>query len=372
MTKKLQAAKTAAGIMMTLSTGQRNTALAELKRILTMQQDEIITANKRDLAAASENGSPLHQRLKLDEDKLRQVCGGIQNMMELPDPVGRLLACTELDEQLILEKITVPIGVLGIVFEARPDVFPQIMALVLKSANAVLFKGGSEARHSAEAFENVIGLLQAACPFLPAAWATVLYTREDFLAMLDHPEYVDLIIPRGSNQLVQSIQQSTRIPVLGHADGVCHIYVHSFRDAATALAIIIDAKTQYPAACNSVETILVDQSLAVGFLPVLTAELKRHQVVIEHPDDWHCEYGDRRIAIKTVADSTAAIEHINSYSSHHTDAIISEDQEVADRFCQQVDSANVFVNCSTRFADGIRYGLGAEIGISTAKTHARG
>jgi glutamate-5-semialdehyde dehydrogenase len=348
----------------------------------------LVAANERDLHREKGHLAPsMYQRLKLDADKLYQLVEGTRDVMRLPDPVGRVLTKTLLDDGLILEKVAVPLGVIGIIFESRPDVIPQILALILKSGNAVVLKGGREAIESNAAFMQIVSELNAACPWLPTGWAQLLDGREAVHEMLQYPQYVDLVIPRGSNDLVQSIMANTRIPVLGHADGVCHLYVHASADMDSAVRIAIDAKAQYPAACNALETLLVDQVLAPTFLPRFVQAAQAHginlkgdpqvslyvsDIAIDPVTDWHCEYGDLTLAMGVVPHLEAAITHINTYGSHHTDGILAQDADAIQRFFHAVDSAGVFANASTRFADGFRYGFGAEIGISTARTHARG
>ena len=308
-------------------------------------------------------------------------------MVRLTDPVGAIASRVQLDDGLVLERVSVPLGVIGIIFESRPDVIPQILSLILKSGNAVVLKGGKEAYHTNHAFMTLVEKLNNVCPVLPAAWAQLIDSREAVREMLAYPQYVDLVIPRGSNQLVQSVMAATQIPVLGHADGVCHLYVHPSASIEKAIPLIVDAKIQYPAACNALETLLVDSEVAGRFFPafqhaaaaanlqLIGCEQTRTFIPEAQPasdDDWHTEYGDLRLSVKVVSGMDAAIAHINSYGSHHTDGILAADPAAIEIFLNAVDSASVFANASTRFADGFRYGLGAEIGISTAKTHARG
>ncbi|MCE3235248.1 MAG: proA [Vampirovibrio sp.] len=385
----LQQSKQAFLGMATLSTEQKNQALLAFAEIIETNADFLLTENKKDIAQAETDGltASLYQRLKLDSDKIAQLVQGIRDLVKLPDPAGQILSATKLDEGLILQKETVPLGVIGIIFESRPDVIPQILSLILKSGNAVVLKGGRETIFSNHAFMTLVGQLNERCPWLPAAWATLLDSREAVQEMLNYPQYVDLIIPRGSNQLVQSIMASTKIPVLGHADGVCHLYVHSSANVEQAISLAIDAKAQYPAACNALETLLVDEAIATEFLPrfaeaaIQTGLTLRGceqtqallpTVEIATEEDWRTEYGDLTLAVKVVPSQEAAMDHINQYGSHHTDAILATEPAALERFLNGVDSACVFANASTRFADGFRFGLGAEIGISTAKTHARG
>jgi glutamate-5-semialdehyde dehydrogenase len=388
MAQQLAQARQAYQVMATLSTAQKNEALRHFATLLRQHQPALLAANAKDLAENKDTLSPaLYNRLKLDEAKLAQVIEGIGAVAALPDPCGKVLRKTLLDDGLVLEQRTVALGVIAIIFESRPDVLPQILSLILKSGDAVVFKGGSEAKHSNAAFMMLVDELSQACPFLPAGWATLLTTRDEIAQLLAYPQYVDLVIPRGSNELVQRIMASTRIPVLGHADGVCHIYVDASADLERALPVILDAKQQYPAACNALETLLVDAKIAADLLPRLQVAATEAGIALKAPlmlqsllpqaqcddeIDWHTEYGDLTLAVQVVDGLEAAIAHINRYGSHHTDGILSQDPAAMERFITAIDSASVFVNASTRFADGFRYGLGAEIGISTARTHARG
>lgn len=371
------------------STQQKNLALETFAQIIEKNTDFLLTENQKDITQAEQYGltQSLYQRLKLDKGKLTQIVQGIRDLAKLPDPAGQILSTTLLDDGLVLEKVSVSLGVIGIIFESRPDVIPQVLSLILKSGNSVVMKGGKEAKYSNAAFMQLVSQLNKECDFLPAHWATLLESREAVHEMLNYPQYIDLVIPRGSNQLVQSIMAATKIPVLGHADGVCHLYVHSSADLQKAIPLIIDAKTQYPAACNALETLLIDETIANSFLPELAKAAQKAQITLrgcEHtqriwPDtepateaDWKAEYGDLTLAVKIVPSVESAMSHINYYGSHHTDAILAQDSQILAEFLNTVDSACVFANASTRFADGFRFGLGAEVGISTAKTHARG
>jgi glutamate-5-semialdehyde dehydrogenase len=389
LASQLKEAKQAFYQMAKLTTCQKNDALAMMAQLIEQNKHHWLEANAKDLQEnATGVDTALLQRLKLDEGKIVELVKGIQQVITLEDPCGKLLGKTELDEGLVLEKKSVPLGLIGIIFEARPDVMPQILSLILKSGNAVVFKGGSETKHSNQAFMDfVVNPLTQACDYLPAQWATLLESREAVHAMLQYHQYVDLVIPRGSNQLVQHIMANTRIPVLGHADGVCHLYVHPSANIAEAINIAIDAKIQYPAACNALETLLVDAAIAPAFFSVFAPIALAEGITLKacpralvylpeaHPatqEDWVTEYGDCTLAVKIVDGLEAAVAHINTFGSHHTDGILCNDAFVQALFLAMVDSASVFANCSTRFADGFRYGLGAEIGISTARTHARG
>ncbi|HYL99676.1 MAG TPA: glutamate-5-semialdehyde dehydrogenase, partial [Blastocatellia bacterium] len=327
-------------------------------------------------------------RLKLDNQKLKDIFEGVERVRSLDDPVGRTTLATELDDGLVLYRVTCPIGVIGVIFESRPDALVQISSLALKSGNAVLLKGGREAESTNSALFSVIqtAVVRAG---LPDDAVALLRSREDVESLLMAEGFVDLIIPRGSNELVRYIQNNTNIPVLGHAEGICHIYVDRAADPDVALEIILDAKITYPAACNSVETVLVHRDVAREFLPQLSASLRDKGVAVRCDEpairefglsnvqvateqDWRTEYLDLVLSIRVVDSIDAAIDHINTYGSHHTDAIITEDDAAFDRFFAEVDSAGVYLNASTRFADGFRYGFGAEVGISTGKLHPRG
>lgn len=364
----------------------KNKALREVAWALLHRQDEIVAANKADLARSEQENlpEPLLKRLKFDEAKIADMVDGISSLIGLEDPVGKTLLATELDEGLELYKVTCPIGVIGVIFESRPDALVQISTLGLKSGNAVLLKGGTEARETNRVLADIIAAASVAAG-LPDGWLALLETRADVDALLKLDRYIDLIIPRGSNAFVRYIMDNSRIPVMGHADGICHVYVAADADTAMAVNIVADAKTQYVAVCNALETLLVDQAAAAAFLPALHERLagkvelvgcERTAAVIPvapaTDQDWATEYLDYKLAVKVVAGLDEAIDHINTYGSGHTDAIVTADRQKAARFMEYVDSANVFWNCSTRFSDGFRYGFGAEVGVSTAKLHARG
>lgn len=383
---RLQSARESFLVMSQLSEAQRNEALVRFSQLLLEQKEFLLEANAKDLAAQKgQISASLYQRLQLDDAKIETLAKGLRDLSGLKDPIGETLLRRRLDDGLILEKRSVPLGVLGVIFESRPDVIPQVLSLVLKSGNAALLKGGKEAIHSNQAFMKLVDQLNEELSFMPSAWAQLLESRADVAEMLEYHDDIDLVIPRGSNQLVQQVMDMTKIPVLGHADGVCHIYVSSFYPVDQAVKIIIDAKTQYPSACNAMETLLVEESVFDDLKEALMPELERLGVRVkagsetlkrwpglEPVDDWHHEYSDLAFSLKIVRGLDEAISHINQYGSHHTDAILSLDSTQQVEFIKGVDSANVFVNTSTRFADGYRYGMGAEVGISTAKTHARG
>lgn len=372
-----QKAKYASKILATISTELKNKALINIANALKENKEKIFEANKLDLKEAEklvqsgELTQSTFNRLKLDDNKMRDIIQGILDISNLEDPIGKILLKRELDEGLVLTKKSCPIGVLGIIFEARPDVISQISALAIKSSNAVIMKGGKESANTNRTIMDIINNALTGTKGFPRNVLAQVFSREDVGDMLKQDKYIDLIIPRGGNKLVKFIKENTKIPVLGHADGVCHIFVDKSADINKATKIIIDAKTQYPSACNSVETVLVHKDFAE--IDALEIALKNASVeIIKNPESWHKEYSDKILSFKTVNSVEEAIEHINTYSSGHTDAIITEDKEQATIFLNAVDSAGVYLNVSTRFADGFRYGFGAEVGISTNKTHARG
>jgi len=382
----IRAARAAFLKMRCLSGEQKNAALSAFADLLASDGDYWLAENRKDLQ--EQKGlvpDSIYHRLELDRDKLSQLISGVRALIALDEPCDRTLWRRKLDDGLILEKKTVPIGVIGVIFEARPDAVAQILSLFLKSGNAAVLKGGKEARHSNAAMREILLKLAQRCPFLPDGWAGFLTTQDEARQMLAYDQWIDLVIPRGSNQLVRSVMATTSIPVLGHADGICHVYVESSADLEKSLAVVIDAKTQYPAACNAVECVLIDQAVADVFLQALQPEARRHGLQLlgcekvrrilpltEPVTDWSTEYGDLLLALKIVDGCDEAVAHINRFGSHHTDAVMSANAEVRAKFLNEVDSANVFVNVSTRFADGYRYGMGAEVGVSTSKLHARG
>ena len=370
-------AKNASKKVATLSTEIKNKALLNIANNLKANQDKIFEANKMDLELARpfvENGElsqSVFNRLKLDENKMRDMIQGIIDISNLEDPIGKTLLKRQLDDGLILTKISCPIGVLGIIFEARPDVISQISSLAIKSSNAVILKGGKESINTNKAIMNVIQEALAKTEGFPENVLTQVFTRDDVKNMLSMDKYIDLIIPRGGNNLVKFIKENTKIPVLGHADGICHIFVDASADLEKSKRVIIDAKTQYPSACNSVETILIHKDFKYE-TELLKALEDADIELIATPESWHKEYSDKVLSYKFVSSLEEAIEHINEFSSGHTESILTEDENNAKIFMNAVDSAGVYHNVSTRFADGFRYGFGAEVGISTNKTHARG
>lgn len=379
--------KMAAPQLAVSSNEQRNNALKAVKEALLLNKEAIFEANHKDMEAAKENNiaPAVMKRLKFDEGKLADVCGGIDQLVNLEDPLGKQSLARELDEGLTLYRVSVPIGVIGIIFEARPDALVQISSLCIKSGNCAILKGGKETVNTNKVLFDIIhkAVMDAGLPEYALVQATLHNEIDELLAC---EKDVDLLIPRGSNQFVQYIMNNTKIPVMGHADGVCHIYVDKDADMAKALPIILDAKTQYTAACNAVETLLVNRTVAKEFLPMLADTCKEAGITVRGTqevadiiacevmteEEFHTEYLDLIVSVKLVDNVEEAISHINFYGSHHTDCIITENDETAVIFMEMVDSAGVYRNCSTRFADGFRYGFGAEVGISTSKLHARG
>ncbi|MFO5439028.1 MAG: glutamate-5-semialdehyde dehydrogenase [Dolichospermum sp.] len=383
-----QQTRQAASKLALLSSEGKNQAIEAIAQGLESAKDDILQANLADCQAAIAAGiaKPLYKRLQLDEHKLRDAIAGVRDVGKLDDPIGQVQINRELDSGLILKRITCPLGVLGIIFEARPEAAIQIVSLAIKSGNGVILKGGKEALNSCEAIVKAIkqGLSQTG---VNADAVQLLTTREEILELLQLDKYVDLIIPRGSNAFVKFVQDNTRIPVLGHADGICHIYVDEKADIDKAISITVDSKIQYPAACNAIETLLIHSSIAEEFLPHIAAALAAENVELRGDErslkilpniaaateeDWRTEYSDLILAIKIVDSLTEAISHINNYGSRHTEAIITEDITAAETFQGLVNAAGVYHNCSTRFADGFRYGFGAEVGISTQQMPPRG
>jgi glutamate-5-semialdehyde dehydrogenase len=380
-------ARKAAIRMAALDGETKNKALEDIVRSLKAHASAIVAANNHDLVRAEKEGlaAPLLKRLRFDESKISEACAGLQSLIGLPDPVGVTQSALELDNGLELYKVSRPIGVIGVIFESRPDALVQISSLCLKSGNAVLLKGGSEAARTNRILADTISEAAHGAG-LPAGWLGLLETRADVAEMLELDPWIDLIIPRGSNEFVRHIMDNTRIPVLGHADGVCHVYVDHDADPQMAVRIAVDSKCQYVAVCNAAETLLIHSRCASQILPLLKAALEAKGVEIRGceatrgiidvkpavEEDWGAEYLDLIISIKVVPDLDAAVAHINQYGSGHTDVIVTADRQEAIRFMDHVDSADVFWNASTRFSDGYRFGLGAEVGISTNKIHARG
>lgn len=382
------AARAASRVLAATSEEERNQALEAIAAALEANRERILAANAEDLKAGEQGGlaSPLLKRLDLSGHKFASTVEMVRDVCAQPDPLGQTQSATELDDQLHLYRVTVPIGVIGVIFESRPDALVQIASLCLKSGNAALLKGGREATVTNQTLAEI--MCQATQGILPEGWMALLPGREEVRALLGEEELIDLIIPRGGNEFVQYIMHNTKIPVMGHADGICHVYVDASADLDKAVQIAVDAKTQYVAVCNAAETLLVHSGIASAFLqravPALLdrdVELRgderaiaiaNGQVKPATESDWSTEYLDLMLAVKVVDSTAEAIEHINAYGSHHTDAIVTEDSEAARTFLREVDSASVIHNASTRFADGFKYGLGAEVGISTNRLHSRG
>ena len=395
--EKVTDAQTAALSLSNLSTARRNEALTAIADTIERNVDRILEANAADVADAEkqvdagEYTQAFVDRLTLSTSKIESIAEMVRSVAEQDDPLGETLTARELDDDLNLYKVTVPIGVIGTVFESRPDALVQISALSLKSGNAVILKGGSEAERSNRVLYNCI---LEATPEVQSGWAQLIEAREDVQTLLEMDDAVDLIMPRGSSSFVQYVQDNTSIPVLGHTEGVCHVYVDSEADLEMATAVAYDAKVQYPAVCNAVETLLVHESVAPSFLSQMMKQYRdagveirgdeRTQSIVDTESniseeiiaateaDWTTEYGDRIVSIAVVDSLTDAIDHINMYGSKHTESILTQDDNRAEQFMRAVDAASVFHNASTRFADGFRFGLGAEVGISTGKIHARG
>lgn len=388
-------AKAAARRLATVPTGRKDRALHAIAARLGEEAATILAANSADvseatlLVARGNLSRPFVDRLRLDGRKLAEMADGVRAVAALPDPSGRVLARTLLDDGLLLERVSCPLGLLAVIFESRPDAVTQISALALKSGNAVILKGGREAERTTAALVAAIGRALATVPEIPAASVSRVATRSAMSEVLELDGVVDLVIPRGSNELVRQIQRGTRIPVLGHADGVCHVYLDATADPGMSTRIILDAKLQYVSACNAAETLLVHRDAVPRVLrPVLEALLgkgvdvracRETRSILPNlplaeatPEDWDAEYLAPVIAVKVVGSLEEAVEHIGQHGSGHTETIVTEDSAAAERFLDVVDAAGVFHNASTRFADGYRYGLGAEVGISTGKLHARG
>jgi glutamate-5-semialdehyde dehydrogenase len=389
-------AKAASRRLATLPRERRDAALHAAAEAVASRAAEIVAANERDCVEAARAvaegrmTASTFRRLQTSEKGVAEMAERVRDVAALEDPLGRALAVTELDDGLTLTKISCPLGVVGVVFEARPEVVPQVASLALKSGNACLLKGGAEAARTNELLYSTWREALSQFEDVPADAALLLRTREEVSQMLALDEEIDLIIPRGSKEFVGYVAAHSRIPVLGHGEGVCHVYVDAAADLRKALAVVIDSKTQYPAACNAAETVLVHEGVAARLLPGLVAALvsagvevracprtaalapSSHGLVPAAEEDWGREYSDMVVSVKTVGGFEEALRHIERHGSRHTESIVTEDAEAASRFLAEVDAAGVYHNASTRFADGFRYGLGAELGISTAKLHTRG
>ncbi|NJD51723.1 MAG: glutamate-5-semialdehyde dehydrogenase [Candidatus Methanoperedens sp.] len=392
-------AKSASIPLASVSGAVKNSALAAMAQALDSNREKIISANTKDISAAEKLADAgklsrsLVKRLKVDDTKIDEMIAGVRDVMKFDDPVGKTLSALELDSGLELYQVSCPIGLIGVIFESRPDVVPQIMSLCLKSGNATIFKGGSEAGNSNRAIFDVLVRAIESTECMPHGAFALMETREEVNEMLKLDDYINLIIPRGSNEFVKYIQDNTRIPVLGHSSGICHVYVDKEADMKKALDVCYDSKVQYPAVCNAMETLLIHRDITGTFLPNMGkkydaagVELRCDErsfnilqnmgflkaIIHATEEDWKTEYNDLILSIKIVDSTEEAIDHINKYGSHHTDAVITENNATASRFIDLVDSSSVMWNASTRFADGFRYGKGAEVGISTNKIHARG
>lgn len=377
-----------ASIALAATSGEiRDNALKAISKALVERADEIKKANEIDMANSEKENvaMPLLKRLRFEDNKIKDVVAGISSLLSLEDPIGKIQLQTELDTDLILTRVACPIGVIGVIFESRPDALVQISTLCLKSGNAVLLKGGREAKETNKILFEIIRDVSIEAG-LPEGWIALMESREDVDAILKLEQYIDLLIPRGSNAFVSYIMKNSNIPVMGHADGICHTYVDKMADLDIAVKVVVDSKTQYVAVCNALETLLVHEDVAKDYLPQLKVALEAKNVLIKGcektraiidvekatEEDWKTEYLDYILSIKVVSSIDEAIMHINTFGSGHTDCIITKDQEAAEKFMTLVDSGNVFLNVSTRFSDGFKYGFGAEVGISTSKLHARG
>lgn len=372
----------------------RNDALARIATGLKEHAEEIFAANARDMAAAAESGvaPTIQKRLRYNEAKMAESTAQLQDLQGLADPIGRVLLERELDEGLVLTRVSCPIGVIGVIFEARPDALVQVASLCVKSGNCAILKGGKETANSNRALFQVVHDAVVAAG-LPSDCLALAESHGDVDELLGCDEDVDLLIPRGSNAFVRYIMEHTKIPVMGHSAGICHVYVDKAADQDMAARIVVDSKTQYAAVCNAAETLLVHRDIAGEFLPKVQAALAAKGARLRGTaevaadtagdgvepavepmadDEFGTEYGDLVMSSKVVGSVEEAVAHINRWGSHHTDAIVTNDDETAEYFMRMVDSAGVYRNCSTRFADGFRYGFGAEVGISTGKLHARG
>jgi glutamate-5-semialdehyde dehydrogenase len=391
----IRRARRAAHVLATLSGERRNEALLAAANAIEARAEEILAANEKDCALAQqavergEMSRAMFARLRTTERGIAEMAARVRDVSRLPDPLHRRLSTMEMDDDLVLHKETCPLGVVGVVFESRPDVVPQISSLALKSGNAVCLKGGAEAAETNAILVSIWRDALTAFPDIPADSVVLIHTREDVAQILTLHDEIDLIVPRGSDQFVRYVMEHSRIPVLGHGEGICHVYVHSDADLQQAIDVSYDSKVQYPAVCNAMETLLVHEEIAPVFLPLILEEYRKagvevrgcprtmeiakgQEVIPATEEDWKKEYSDLIVSVKVVDGVNEAIEHINRYGSRHTESIVTESHDVAARFMEFVDAANVFQNASTRFSDGFRYGLGAEVGISTGKLHARG
>jgi glutamate-5-semialdehyde dehydrogenase len=390
-----QRARIAARALARLSSECRTEILMAAAQAIEDAGSEILEANTRDCRAAEPAvasgaiSSATFARLRVKEAGIAQMAEHVRGVAQLPDPLGKRLAATELDDGLVLYKESCPLGVIGIVFESRPDVVPQVAALALKSCNAIILKGGAEAVHTNEALVSVWRNSLSRFPSVPQDSINLLLTRSDVKELLEQERLVDLIIPRGSQSFVRFVSEHSKVPVLGHGEGICHVYVDEAADIEKAIAITLDSKVQYPAACNSAETLLVHEAIANNFLPRAVSALRSAGVELRvcprslailgkdgllaaTEQDWETEYSDLILSVKIVSSLEEAMAHIHRFGSGHTETIVTEDAQTAKQFLDEIDAAGVYHNASTRFADGFRYGFGSELGISTNKLHARG
>lgn len=382
-------ARAAALALAVLSENQKNDILRAMAVGIRQSARGILEANTKDLQAGKERGltAAMLDRLRLDEARLEAVAAGVEKVATLPDPVGEILGEWERPNGIRIQQLRVPIGVIGIIYESRPNVTSDAAVLCLKSGNATILRGGSEAIHSNRALADALqaggetaGLPEGAIQLIPFT------DRESVAVMAGMDQYLDLIIPRGGKGLIETVVSLARMPVIKHYDGICHAYIHPEADMQMAVEIVVDSKTQKPSVCNALETLLVDEAIAAEFLPKVAQALSTKNVELRGDaatcemidakeateEDWSTEYLDYILSVKVVPSMQAAIDHINQYSSQHTEVIVTKNIEAAEAFMSQIDSACVFHNVSTRFSDGEEFGFGAEIGISTDKLHARG
>ncbi|KAK6903930.1 glutamate-5-semialdehyde dehydrogenase [Kwoniella mangroviensis CBS 10435] len=395
-----KAARTAFEQSQLVDVSERDLALRAIREVLEEKKDEVLKANKADMEAAEgllsqgKLSKSLVSRLDLSRPgKFDAMLQGISDVASLPVPTGQVTFAKEIGPGLDLHRVTCPIGVLLVIFEARPEVVVNIAALAIKSGNAAILKGGKESLRTATILSQLIAEALSKTS-IPPTFIQSVSTRSEISSLLAQDRYIDLVMPRGGNELVRSIQNNTRIPVMGHADGICAVYVDQSAVEEKALRVVVESKTDYMAACNAAETLLIHSSLLPTLWPKLASELMKNNVCLRcdpstlsaiqdipesskfvtasTEEDYHTEFLGPTLAVKTVDNVNEAVKHINSHSSHHTDSIITEDEKSMSIWCKGLDSANCYVNASTRFADGTRYGLGTEVGISTGKTHARG
>ena len=396
--KQVKQAREAFLVLANLENLHKNNVLHELAQALRENSAEILAENAMDMAEAQkmlecgELSASACNRVLLNEEKIEQMAQNCESVAALPDPAGKIIQATRLDEGLDLYRVSCPIGVILVIFESRPDVVIQISALALKSGNAVILKGGKEAQNSNRVLAKLIRNTLAKNDTVPENAVSLVESRDEVSQLVKMSSELDLIIPRGSNELVRNIQKNAQVPVLGHADGLCHVYLDQAADEKKSIEVALDAKLDYPAVCNAAETLLVHQKYPVEWLVEILRKMQEAGVELRVcqqtqkrlekftelklktavEEDWTTEYIDLIISVKSVKSAEEAVWHINHFGSRHTDTIVTENSELAERFMNTVDAAGVFWNASTRFADGFRYGFGAEVGVSTGKTHSRG